>query len=219
VACIPETQLRPQPTAQTLAGDKAAAVAEQAGVRLVADGDAWRGTPANLERSLTPVSVRLENHSGRALRLKYEHFTLVGGSRFRYSAVSPLELRGVASRKLAPDSGTGGAGVGVGMGWNWGPGRPYGPGWGGPGWYDPFWGPYSSGPRGHPACQEPLPSEDMLEEALPEGTLENGGTVSGFLYFQGVANREDAVTLQARLVDATTGETFGALDIPFQVQD
>ncbi len=220
VACIPETQLKPLPTAQAVAvaGDRAAAVAEESGVRLVANGDAWRGSPANLERSLTPVSVRVENHSGRALSLKSEHFTLVGGSRFRYSAVDLLELRGVAGRQLEPGSGTGGAGVGTRMHWGRRP-YPYGPGWSGPGWYDPFWGPYYQGPRGHPACQEQLPTEDMLEEALPEGILENGGTVTGFLYFQGVAHRESSVTLQARLVDATTGETFGALDIPFQVQD
>ncbi|RKG69542.1 hypothetical protein D7W79_32855 [Corallococcus exercitus] len=57
----------------------------------------------------------------------------------------------------------------------------------------------------------------MLNNALPEGTLEPGGTQEGFLYFQGVARREDAVTLQVKLVDAQTGEPFGALDIPFQV--
>jgi hypothetical protein len=218
-ACMPEARLQPLPAARTVAGDEAAAVAEEAGVRLVADGDAWRGNPGNLERSLTPVEVRLENRSGRPLSVKYEHFTLVGGSRFRYSAVSPLELGG-ALALLEPASGTGGAGVGVGveLGWGWGRHHPYG--WGPwPGWYDPFWGPYYPGPRGYPACQEPLPTRDMLTQALPEGTLEEGGTLAGFLYFQGVAEREKAVTLRARLVDARNGETFGVLDIPFEVRN
>jgi hypothetical protein len=58
----------------------------------------------------------------------------------------------------------------------------------------------------------------MLEQALPEGTLEAGGRVEGFLYFQGVAERESQVVLQARLVDGRTGEPFGTLDIPFQVR-
>jgi hypothetical protein len=57
----------------------------------------------------------------------------------------------------------------------------------------------------------------MLEQALPEGTLQDGGTVSGFLYFQGVAEREKLATLKAQLVDARTGEPFGELSIPFQV--
>jgi putative addiction module killer protein len=34
-----------------------------------------------------------------------------------------------------------------------------------------------------------LPSEEMISEALPEGVIEGGGRVSGFLYFQRVAGR------------------------------
>lgn len=240
-ACIPEAELRPLPPARTLAKDETAAMVEESGVRLLADGDAWRGSPSDLEQSLTPVAVRLENHSGRPLSVKYEHFELVGGSRFHYAAVPPMSLSGALSR-LEPASGTGGAGVGLGVqsggwwglglgwGWSWGWNRPYawgpGPGWYDPiwgpyypgpglGWYDPFWGPYYPGPYGY--YREPLPTRDMLSNALPEGTLEEGGMTTGFLYFQGVAHREDVVTLQARLVDARTHETFGALEIPFQV--
>jgi len=119
--CIPEARLQPLPEARPLAGDTSAAVAEAHGVRLVADGAAWDGYPKNLERRLTPVEVRLENHSGRALSIRYELF------------------------------------------------------------------------------------------------VEDGGSVAGFLFFQGVAEREKQVTLQAQLVDASTGEQFGRLSIPFQV--
>lgn len=233
-ACVKEPQLRPLADARTLAGNEAAAVTESEGVRLVADGDAWSGTPGNLERSLTPVEVRLENRSGRPLEVKYAHFVLEGYSRFRYSAIPPLALREEALSQAPgsvwePESGTGGSGsvgvawhtgwgVGRGAGWH---GRGWGWGWGGwgwpGGWYDPFWGgPYYPG-YGYPACNEPLPTRDMLTEALPEGTLEDGGTVTGFLYFQGVGERERAVTLQAKLVDARTQEQFGSLRIPFQV--
>ncbi|NRD68872.1 hypothetical protein HRD49_44880, partial [Corallococcus exiguus] len=79
--------------------------------------------------------------------------------------------------------------------WGWG-----GNFYGGPYYYDP-----------------PLPTADMLNNALPEGTLEPGGTQEGFLYFQGVAHREDVVTLQLNLVDAESGAPFGSLGIPFQV--
>jgi hypothetical protein len=58
----------------------------------------------------------------------------------------------------------------------------------------------------------------MLRRALPEGTLEDGGALDGFLYFQDVGEREGRVTLEARLVDARTGEQFGTLSIPFQVE-
>ncbi|NOK22407.1 hypothetical protein HMI50_35890, partial [Corallococcus carmarthensis] len=89
----------------------------------------------------------------------------------------------------------------------------WGPGWYGGPWGSPFYSPYYYPPY----YEQPLPTEDMLNNALPEGTLEPGGTQEGFLYFQGVARREDAVTLQVKLVDAQTGEPFGSLGIPFQV--
>jgi hypothetical protein len=219
--CIPEAQLQPRPDARSLAGDTSAAVAETAGVRLIADGAAWKGHPGNLERRLTPVEIRLENHSGRTLSIRYELFDLVGESRFRYSALSPLLM------EEANDAGpTCVAGYMPRYSWglnaSWGPRR----GWRGrslwrPWWqspyYDPFYDPYY-GPPPYVRCEEPLPTEDMLDRALPEGSLEDGGTVAGFLYFQGVADRERQVVLQARLVDAKSGEPLGELSIPFQVR-
>jgi len=213
--CIPEARLQPLPEARSLAGDTSAAVAEAQGVRLVADGAAWDSYPQNLERRLTPVEVRLENHSGRPLSIRYELFDVEGNSRFHYSAIPPLELdeatedtSPVCNAAWAPRS----------YRWGW-----YGRGWQSRSWirpewsnpfYDPYYDPFY---RPYERCEEPLPSKDMVEQALPEGTLENGGTVAGFLYFQGVTEREKEVTLQAQLVDARTGEPFGSLSIPFQV--
>jgi hypothetical protein len=218
-ACIPETQLRPDPSAHQLQGEGDTARAEASGVQLVADGAAWKGTPENLERSLTPVWVKLENRSGRPVRLAYGDFALVSPeSRFRYAAIAPLALSGAS---LA--SGYGGSGrdgllpLGPGPGWGHGPYAHRG-GWG----RGPFVGPYRDPFYPYPnvvQCEERLPTQDMLEQALPEGTLEDGGRVEGFLYFQGVAERERRVVLQARLVDASSGEPLGTLDIPFQVRE
>lgn len=213
--CVPKVQLQPRSDAHSLAGDTSAAVAEAAGVRLIADGAAWKGHPGNLERRLTPVEIRLENQSGRTLRVRYEFFDLVGESRFRYAALSPLEMR--KAQDAAPTCVAGYVpSYPWGLSWGWGPywgmwhrapWYPWGPG--------PFYGPYYGPP--YVRCEEPLPTEDMVKRELPEGRLENGGTVAGFLYFQGVAHRERQVILQAQLVDATTGERFGVLTIPFQV--
>ncbi|WP_257451319.1 hypothetical protein [Archangium lipolyticum] len=224
--CVTETKLQPLPSAETTRGG--AAVSETQGVRLVADGDAWRGTPSTLERIVTPVQVRIENQSGRPLRIRYEEFTLLGDSRFQYSALSPFELAD-EGRAAYGGSGPGGSGgsvrmsVGLGFGWYTGWANPpfytwrhrgrgiYNP-WYDP-WYDPFYRPYA-----YWDPPEPLPTRDMLREALPEGTLDTGGTITGFLFFQGVSEREGRVTLQARLVDARTGEQFGTLSIPFDVR-
>ncbi|MCY1046692.1 hypothetical protein OV208_35640 [Corallococcus sp. bb12-1] len=220
--CAAETKLRPTPEAGVLRSGEGSAITEQAGVKLVADGSAWRGHPSDLERRLTPVYVRLENQGERPLKLQYRGFALIGQeSRFRYTALAPLSLQKAMSSNdtgrppegvIAP-AGRWSVGVGVGSSYGYGPRRGYGPPYYGP-WGSPFYSPYLYAPA---QCQEPLPTEDMLNNALPEGTLEPGGMQQGFLYFQGVASREDAVTLQVKLVDAGTGEPFGALDIPFQV--
>lgn len=220
--CLSETKLQPLPSARTVTED--AAFAEAQGIRLVADGDAWRGTPGALERYLTPVRVQLENKGERPVRIAPEHFELVGSSRFRYAALPLFELH-----KADDATATGGSGLEQEeaegsvrvqahtpmLGWGGrGRGGPWGP-WGWSGYYDPFWDPFY-GP--HVRTQEPLPTQDMVRQALPQGTLEPGGTISGFLYFDNVSSREGSVTLEARLVDARTGEQFGALTIPFSVE-
>jgi hypothetical protein len=217
--CIPETQLRPTPDARSPAGEPSAVVAEAHGVRLIADGSAWNGHPGNLESRLTPVELRVENQSGRTLSIRYALFDLVGASRFRYAALSPMLMK--EANEAGPTCVAGysprpywslGATWGPRRGWRY-PQRSW---WPNP-YYDPFYDPFY-GPQSHLRCEEPLPTQDMLAQALPEGTLENGGTVDGFLYFQGVGNREREVILQAQLVDATTNEPFGELSIPFQVR-
>lgn len=57
----------------------------------------------------------------------------------------------------------------------------------------------------------------MLQRALPEGALDDGGVVSGYVYFQNV-NREPTVQLQLQLHDAADGAAMGAASLPFAVQ-
>lgn len=209
--CVATPELRPSPGAQVLQGDANAAKASTDGIVLVADGTAWKGTPKNLERSFTPVYIQVENRGNRPLRIEYGAFSLVGTvSRFRYAALPPLSL---SDSLHSVNQGTGGSGSAAGFSSGWGMGRyrRFGVGsYMGPFFPDPYYYGYQ--------CQEPLPTQDMLQKALPEGTLEPGGQMSGFLYFQGVGHREGQVVLQAQLVDSETGEPLGTLDIPFQVR-
>jgi hypothetical protein len=79
--------------------------------------------------------------------------------------------------------------------------------------YDPFY--YG---RYYGLWPVQLPTQDMLEQALPEGVVESDGSVSGFLYFPAVGKREEQVTFEMKLVDAKTAETFGTARIPFLVK-
>jgi hypothetical protein len=219
--CIPETHLQPRPDARSLAGDPSAAVAESDGVRLVADGASWKGHPSNLERRLTPVEVRLENHSGRTLSVRYTFFDLLGQTNFQYAALPPMTLKEGSEAQAQCIAGYTPGWWGMNVGWaprrGWRHAAPWMSAWWPGPYYSPFYDPFY-GPSPYVRCDEPLPTADMLRQALPEGTLTDGGTISGFLYFQGVGDRERQVTLQARLVDAKTGEPFGQVVIPFQVR-
>ncbi len=64
----------------------------------------------------------------------------------------------------------------------------------------------------------PLPTKQMLEKAVAEGTVSERGTVTGFLYFKKPAPRSPAISFRAVLVDAQTGETFGRIVVPLQVK-
>jgi hypothetical protein len=62
-----------------------------------------------------------------------------------------------------------------------------------------------------------LPTADMLRNVVPEGVLDEGGELEGFLYFEKLQNTDaDArVNFHVDLQDAITGQTFATLHIPF----
>jgi hypothetical protein len=65
-----------------------------------------------------------------------------------------------------------------------------------------------------------LPTRDMIRHAIPEGVLENGGRLSGFLYFPKVDRRhqEEGLKFSIDLVDASTQEHIGQITIPFEIR-
>lgn len=97
--------------------------------------------------------------------------------------------------------------------------------------YHPYYNPYfaSVGPwtyrrwdplyyhRYYPRWSVDLPTQDMIELAIPEGVIQPQGQVSGFLYFPELdaAEQGDHITLTANLVDAQQNDPFGRITIPF----
>jgi hypothetical protein len=63
-----------------------------------------------------------------------------------------------------------------------------------------------------------LPTADMIHKALPEGVLEPGGKVTGFLYFEDVkTDKNDKATFTTDLVNAATGEPVASIRIPIEI--
>ena len=87
--------------------------------------------------------------------------------------------------------------------------------WGGP--FDFDWDYY---PTYYRVWGVHLPTRDMIRHAIPEGVLENGGRLSGFLYFPKVDRRhqEEGLKFSIDLVDASTQEHIGQITIPFEIR-
>jgi hypothetical protein len=227
--CVVEPVLVPDRGATRVSGSDTKATAEVLGVQLRVDGAAWHGDPLELPELLTPVRLAIENHSGRPLRVAYEDFTLVGSSGFRYRAIAPVpgelpvsEAGGTPLRLVAsmptpspvahrppppPRHSPHRFYVAPHYRYRW----PHPWVWVRPFRFDPY-AYHRYGWAGR------LPTDDMIAEAIPEGVLQDGGRVEGFVYFQGVARREKRVELQVSLVDAEDEKPFGELHVPLVVK-
>ena len=68
--CLPACghgHMVPAHDAKTVLGAPTAALSEENGIRVTVDADEWRGKPKELP--VTPLKVRIVNHSGRSIRL------------------------------------------------------------------------------------------------------------------------------------------------------
>jgi hypothetical protein len=162
---------------------------------------------------VTPLHVKLENKSGHPIEIAYRRFALQTGTGLRSTALPPFRIEGsVPQTSVAP--------VSPWYTWHGFHVAPYyspyyygWSAWGGPWYYDaPFYSSYVT-------WQKPLPTEDMLEKAFPEGVVETGGDVSGFLYFRRLGDNVKSVEFQARLFDAETEESVAALNVPFVITE
>ncbi len=202
------TRIVPAPTADRLPGPGAAALAEAAGVRVIVAADAWRGFPADLAEAVTPMLVTIHNGSERQLMIRYEHFALTSPEGRRFAALPPFEITGVVSEPVPGFHPPVRFGVAPYLS------RWY-PGWtvfGGPfpfhtAYYDAFYPAFT---------RVALPTGDMVQKALPEGVVEPGGRVAGFVYFEEVKDVE-VLTFAARLVEPSAATPFAEVRLPFVV--
>jgi hypothetical protein len=85
----------------------------------------------------------------------------------------------------------------------------------------PWYGPFPYDPvyynRWYGAWPPNLPNDEVLRRALPEGVLQPGGQVSGFLFFKEQPPGTQLDLFMA-LIDAESGQSFGTIAIPFTVK-
>ena len=216
-ACRSGTVLVPGPGVPTAPESPLRALADAEGVQMTVRAGAWPGG-LPITRKVTPVQVTIRNESGRALAIRHGIFSLAAPDGRVFSPVPPVKISGSVPAPLIEG----------------GPGPIHDPGFHSDNFYlapyysalypgvsvyrDPFYfdGPYF-GTYYDYWDQVELPTREMVQRALPEGVVEKGGRLDGFLYFERVPADLPKVVYTADLVDARTGRRFGRITIPFAV--
>jgi hypothetical protein len=193
-------------------GAGSGAVATEAGVTVEARAGAWRGTPANLEAESIPLLVEISNDSEHTIRLRYSDVQLVAPNGDTFHAIPPYRVEGAVSETVdAPAFAASRFRIAPYL-------ARYYP------LYDRVTGQFVLDPLYYdtyvPArVQIDLPTADMIRMALPEGTLDPGGRITGFLYFEDVEDLDiPTVDFEVDLVDSESGTELGTIRIPFSVQ-
>jgi len=222
------------------------ATSEVDGVRIIAAANEWSGRPANLWKHVTPLLVRIENHSNHPLQISYDDFTLREPQGKTFADLPPAAIKGttyvgdnfqhsiggaqLVNTAFDPQRGDDASHVAAPAGrvyitpefdyddfytapyWDYGYTglSPWSGVWAPDlGYYNTYY-PYMR--------QIHLPTPSMLRKGIPEGVVNPGGHIAGFLYFSKVGDKAQQVNLVANLVDAKTQQKFGQITIPFEVK-
>jgi len=209
-ACRSTPELRPAPEAAAApSGVGEGAVAVDEGVRMVVRTGAWRGFPDGLATEITPLLVEITNDSDRPLLVRYEGITLTSLEGRTYMAMPPFDIdTDVVETVMVNEYAYDGFAIAPHLSRYYPRLRVA----------DPFWWDGGYYARTVPAFRRiALPTGDMVQMALPEGVLAPGSRITGFVYFEQLADDISRVTFSADLVDATVRTAFGRLEIPFVV--
>jgi hypothetical protein len=205
-------RLVPAKNAHLVEGAQAAVVGVEGGVRVVASLDDWRGVGNGLPDELTPIKIRVVNHSGRPITILNEHFSLRGRKGHVYHAVPAIPLE--HDTQLA----------------GLGPLRPFfattnfsvAPRYHDvypqlEAWPSPLARSQSRRKKAARPWKEHPPGRELCRMALPEGVLGPDGEITGYLYFEDPTDSENALTLDAELVSAKGPDAVASIEIPLRV--
>jgi hypothetical protein len=212
-ACVHAPRLEPAAELAEAPGPGAGALVTVAGVAVEVRAHAWASRPLDLEDEVTPLFVRIANGSERPLRIRYEEFVLDGEGDQSWVALPPYSVEGKVETAVAAEKRPSSGFYVAPHAARTYPGLPP---YSGPFPHDPLY--YGRYPWSAQRTVE-LPTREMLVAALPEGVVEPGATVDGFLYFQKLPAGIPGVTFEFDLVDAATGASFGTIRLPFAAAD
>lgn len=169
--------------------------------------------PGATKRRVTPLRVSLQNASETPIRIRYADFALVVGEQTEYRALSIDRFAGPAHPPLGrswsdlPALEADGFRVEQVLAVS-------------PSGRDPRQtGPDEYSNYGPEPGRVVLPTRAMIEAAIPEGTLEPGGTVTGYLYFAPVVESEERVVLRARFTPVPHADPASQVLLPVRTMN
>jgi hypothetical protein len=206
-----EGKLLPAASAHVIPGAPETATAERGGVRVSADGDDWSASPADLPERLTPVKVRILNHSGAPVLIEYRQFALIGARGHVYRAIPPIPLEHPPGSDGTIEPVYAASNFFVGPRFH----DVY------PtlaAWSQPLDRDGDTSAERYQLWGPDLPTRAIRRMGLPEGVLADGGEISGFLYFENATKRESRLTFRADIDGAQDGDQLTKIELPFRVQ-
>jgi len=203
--------MRPGPQARVVSGEPQAAYSVVEGVRCSADVGAWRSKVDDLPGGVVPVKVWIKNESGHAIRLLAEDFVMVGKSGHSYRPVPVVALagEGAGPRDIEPMYASSKFYVAPRLHDVYSSLEP---------WRAPLQRDEQLYDRQFKRWGKRRPTLQMIRMALPEGVLDDGGMISGFLYFENPLDAESKVNFEADFGRDDGSGTVAAIEIPFRIE-
>lgn len=187
-----------------------AVMAQQSQVRVVAQAREWPG-PARIAEVVAPLRIIIENGSQKPLQIRYSSFEIVAPAGDIYRAIPPRRVRGVVDTEEY-----------IRPGFTYGRfyAAPYYHGYysGVPTYPGPFVldGAYHEYHYGYWDGRAVLPTPQMIARALPEGVLDPGGRLDGYVYFEKPQQKQGTgVNLRVELRSVDGSEPFISVTLPF----
>jgi len=186
-------------------------------VTVTVSSDAWNGND-EVKKEVTPLKIKVENNNEKPIEITYDKLSLVTKDGDLYAALPIYDVRGDLDKAELIMEDT----ITVKTEMN----------------YDRFYlyPMYTHVINDVPVSQYQyfgkesyykkyyadwkdtgMPTSAMRNLALPEGTLENGGSISGFVYFQKVDPDLKEITLNMAIVNAESDLVINSIKVPFWV--
>lgn len=176
---------------------------EWLGVDVTVSAGSWAGQP-ELDQEITAVRAAIVNRTGHPVRIRYADLALVGGDHETLTALPPFRLRGAIQNAFNPSI----------SGSRFLVAKAYAAYF--PGWAVDETAPFDDAgyDRAFRQWHAQLPTPDMVNQALPEGLLRDGGRIEGYVFFARPLQPDPEATFVARLLDARSGRPIGKISIP-----